>query len=382
MPRIQYLVRCLQIRPSSCILLHKWLDNHWMASIYGSGRQQNCWTWNHFRLWYLSLCIIGPWLAGWKTSFAVQWKSVQKNLFCLWWDWMLAVNSSNDKKLWRLLRLQFSSPWRSYIWYLFQILWSWIARWAMLFSELNLCCSVAASSEIWLLRDKIILTIFLSIVDNVANPCRSYTRLTDATRSIRYFKSNLYSNDRNILGWYRFEEGAGDMLVPHEPRWQSRVYRCQAIAYGWLNGKHPTQAEGKVFRKACFAYNGDSCWHTTDIKVQNCGSFYVYLLDGLAYYRYSDYLRYCGVGEPGELIYSECCFLTDVEVYRHHLSFVLSCNIYLWWLPNTLQKLTSCSTQISLLLMNLPSWCHRIWNCNLTCQFLFFSSFTFPFGSF
>ena len=65
--------------------------------------------------------------------------------------------------------------------------------------------------------------------------------------------------------------------------------RCGTSASGWMNGVHPTVAEGKVTRKVC--YNYDSCcqW-SNNIDVVNCGLFYVYKLSRPPVCT----LRYCG----------------------------------------------------------------------------------------
>ena len=93
---------------------------------------------------------------------------------------------------------------------------------------------------------------------------------------------------------------AGDRLAEYELKWADGVHRCASKAHGWLNGEYPSPTDGKVEREVCFAYNGQKCWQRTKIKMKNCGSFSVYLLNGMSYYVHSNYLRYCGVGETGE----------------------------------------------------------------------------------
>ena len=67
-------------------------------------------------------------------------------------------------------------------------------------------------------------------------------------------------------------------------------YRCRTHAGGWLNGAHPSSSQGEVSRQVCFAWSGQTCWLTKDIKVLNCGSFYIYYL----YPTSGCSLRYCG----------------------------------------------------------------------------------------
>ncbi|CAH3188038.1 unnamed protein product [Porites lobata] len=67
--------------------------------------------------------------------------------------------------------------------------------------------------------------------------------------------------------------------------------RCNTAATGWLNGGHPTVADGQVNRTVCFHYVTSGCceW-STNIKVRNCGSYYVYYLSGTP----TCNLGYCG----------------------------------------------------------------------------------------
>ena len=136
-------------------------------------------------------------------------------------------------------------------------------------------------------------------MDNLGNPCQGYKNLTDASRSARYI-AGWITNDNNVYGWYRFMGDAGDKLAEYELKWNNGIYRCTSRAHGWLNGDLPSQSEGKVLRTVCFTYNGNKCWRRTKTKIRNCGNFYVYLLDGLSHYRYSDNLRYCGINDTGK----------------------------------------------------------------------------------
>ena len=58
-----------------------------------------------------------------------------------------------------------------------------------------------------------------------------------------------------------------------------------------MNGGQPTVAEGQVTRTACFHAHSNCCYFSTNIKVRNCGSYYVYYLSGTAN---ACALRYCG----------------------------------------------------------------------------------------
>ena len=75
-----------------------------------------------------------------------------------------------------------------------------------------------------------------------------------------------------------------------------KIHHCSTDSPGWLNGTHPTVAEGIVQRKVCFLQhlNGtDCCYFSKNISVRNCGAFYVYHLDPPRCYS-----RYCGNGLP------------------------------------------------------------------------------------
>ena len=88
------------------------------------------------------------------------------------------------------------------------------------------------------------------------------------------------------VAWYRFRGAAGIALPESCPP----LDRCNAHYPGWLNGNHPTVADGEVTRTVCYHYGDICCNWTNTIKVRNCGDFYVYELQPSP----SSYLRYCG----------------------------------------------------------------------------------------
>ena len=96
------------------------------------------------------------------------------------------------------------------------------------------------------------------------------------------------------LGWYRFTGGAGDRLAESCPP----TRRCGTHAPGWLNGAHPTQAEGVVTREVCYHWSGSCCRWRNNIKVKNCGAFYVYQFQKPP----ACSLRYCGEYRPFSMI--------------------------------------------------------------------------------
>ena len=54
--------------------------------------------------------------------------------------------------------------------------------------------------------------------------------------------------------------------------------RCGAVFSGWLKGGHPTLADGEVSSEVCFTRGGDCCKKSMDIKVKDCGSYFIYEL--------------------------------------------------------------------------------------------------------
>ena len=49
----------------------------------------------------------------------------------------------------------------------------------------------------------------------------------------------------------------------------------------WINGGHHSVADGQVSRTVCFHWTAGCCEFSTNVKVRNCGSFYVYYLNGI-----------------------------------------------------------------------------------------------------
>ena len=78
--------------------------------------------------------------------------------------------------------------------------------------------------------------------------------------------------------------------------------RCNAGAPGWLNGNHPTVAEGEVKRMVCYQKTGSCCYLNNLIKVLNCGPYFVYELRPV-------YGRYCGADARKYCLISWQCIL-------------------------------------------------------------------------
>ena len=125
--------------------------------------------------------------------------------------------------------------------------------------------------------------------------CSNHTFLNESNRAVTYAGRTFNLSDSHLTGWYRFSGEAGTQMAEVCPK---RMYSCSTNSSGWLNGTHPTVAEGIVQRKVCFSqrvsqFLNDCCNHSKSISVRNCGAFYVYRLDPSDYYS-----RYCGNGFP------------------------------------------------------------------------------------
>ncbi len=117
-----------------------------------------------------------------------------------------------------------------------------------------------------------------------SSECQNYQSLTSGNRKITY-GSGLACDDTLGPGWFRFQGAAGTRMPTSCPP----QLRCGTAATGWLNGVHPTVADGRVTRQVCFSYVSTCCWMTTNIQVRNCGSYYVYYFNGTP----GCQLRYC-----------------------------------------------------------------------------------------
>lgn len=117
--------------------------------------------------------------------------------------------------------------------------------------------------------------------------CSGYIWLNE---SIRNKNSGGGSNcDSGLSGWYRFGGGAGIKIATSCVSSSS----CGTTASGWMNGAHPTVADGKVTRKICYHYFGNCCQWSNNIDVVNCGQYYVYELISTSPVHPCD-LGYCG----------------------------------------------------------------------------------------
>ena len=145
--------------------------------------------------------------------------------------------------------------------------------------------------------------------------CNNYTVLSEADRAQGHISSNYYGSDRYNLvpGWYRFQGAAGDRMadkcVPMD--------HCGTQYPLWLCGAHPTVAEGVVIRRVCYSRDSKCSYQYQNIRVKNCGAYFVYALPRL-YYHSS---RYCGNGSGGKFL----IILLIVSVKSQNIKLWLGC---------------------------------------------------------
>ena len=133
----------------------------------------------------------------------------------------------------------------------------------------------------------------------VTDACRSYNLLASKNRLITYNDWSSYRCDMPLFGWYRFTNAAGKQMLDSCPVESSgSLNSCGSYYKGWLKGQVlPSQQVGIVNRTVCFSTADKcECSYTREIKIINCGSFYVYYLDAVP----NCNARYCG--KEGKLI--------------------------------------------------------------------------------
>ena len=132
-----------------------------------------------------------------------------------------------------------------------------------------------------------IIIIIIIIIFSISE-CQNYGSLNSADRKITYPASSYYCDNGIGPGWFRFEGSAGTRMPTSCPP----IDRCDTSAPGWMNGGHPTVADGQVSRTVCFHWRSKCCYWSANISVRNCGSYYVYYLSGTP--NGYCHLRYCG----------------------------------------------------------------------------------------
>ena len=141
------------------------------------------------------------------------------------------------------------------------------------------------------------LNHFFAFIITASYECRFYKILKDGDRSVDKKVNKLTCDDvLDFNSWYRFMGAAGTQLstscVPE--------YRCGTVWPLWMDGKYPTEDEGRVKRWVCQRGWSDYCAWKTEISVRNCGGYYVHKFSPPPYCsgRYSG--RYCGFSPKGK----------------------------------------------------------------------------------
>ena len=127
-----------------------------------------------------------------------------------------------------------------------------------------------SSTDLWSL-----FTRFFIIAGTDKPECFRHATIDDPTRyySLRNIRNMPYMCDRYLLeGWYRFLLGK-EMATAHAG---SSGY-CGTDYKGRLLGGHPSVSDGLVTREVCFQ-KSYGCSYRVNVKVRNCGNFYVYKL--------------------------------------------------------------------------------------------------------
>ena len=97
------------------------------------------------------------------------------------------------------------------------------------------------------------------------------------------------------------------LLVTH--RCPIHVHLCVVVVptpQDGSKGQHPSVADGEVTREVCYHWLNNCCRWKNNIKVKNCGAFYVYELEQTPVCS----LRYCG----------ECSLSLGENVDTHNLA--------------------------------------------------------------
>lgn len=107
----------------------------------------------------------------------------------------------------------------------------------------------------------------------------NYTELDEPRRSIKsiWELDQVALCDRDLSwGWYRFTSFVGGEM----PTSVVSPKHCGTSAPVWIQGTHPTTQIGTVIRKACINFFdiNKGCADSFNIKIRNCGTFYVYFL--------------------------------------------------------------------------------------------------------
>ncbi|CAH1268824.1 OIT3 [Branchiostoma lanceolatum] len=149
----------------------------------------------------------------------------------------------------------------------------------------------------------LLVLIIMSTGVTGQDPCSDYIVLNETSRNVQQVNDGSAKNcDREFNGeWYRFMGPAGNVMPTEAPpNWN----RCGADAPMWMNGQHPTLADGEVSRQACAYWGGVTCRWQTTIQVRACSAgYFVYKLPAAPVCS----LVYCGASDDN----NECADDTD-----------------------------------------------------------------------
>ncbi len=108
--------------------------------------------------------------------------------------------------------------------------------------------------------------------------CYNYTTINDPSRGVNNTSSNSKSCDQSVFNsipkWVRFI-GEGGTQIPTSAVGPGR---CGSSATGWYSGPMPTDLDSTTNGTVCFSWNSNTCNWRNDIRVTNCGSYYIYQL--------------------------------------------------------------------------------------------------------
>ncbi|KAL2101905.1 hypothetical protein ACEWY4_003666 [Coilia grayii] len=113
-----------------------------------------------------------------------------------------------------------------------------------------------------------------------SDPCDNYTVLNATWRATTNHNVSVFRCDRHVQwqGWYLLAHQNYSVRMPESC---VPTYSCGTAAPLWLNGSHPSPADGIVTRKVCASFDGFCCFHVSSpipaIQVRACpGNYTVY----------------------------------------------------------------------------------------------------------
>uniref|UniRef100_UPI00398EF452 pancreatic secretory granule membrane major glycoprotein GP2-like n=1 Tax=Pristiophorus japonicus TaxID=55135 RepID=UPI00398EF452 len=128
------------------------------------------------------------------------------------------------------------------------------------------------------MRTLLLLLSYLITDSALTDPCVDHTILDQPWRSTECIETHCTGkwmcDDNLARGWYRFI-GTGGWRIPEVT---VPEMHCSTKTTGWLNGHHPSVEQGAVTRTLCFRWYDQHCFWSQNIKIKNCGKYFVYEL--------------------------------------------------------------------------------------------------------